>query len=326
MQATDTERVTLRNPPSPEERCLHQLFTAQVRRTPEAPALVFAAERRSYAALARECHRLAHRLRRLGVGPEVRVGVLSERTPGLVTSLLAILEAGGVYVPVDPAYPAERQAFILEDARAPVVLTTTALSARLRGMDTRVVELDAITTELARESTEPLSNTVGPGHLAYLIYTSGSTGRPKAVAVEHRSAVALVDWAREVFDDDELSGVLAATSVCFDLSVFELFVPLAAGGKVILADNALALARLPAASEVTLVNTVPSAMRELVRLRAIPESVRTVNLAGEPLARSLVDEVYEASAVRRVTNLYGPSEDTTYSTWAEVLCDCASQS
>ncbi|HSU82680.1 MAG TPA: amino acid adenylation domain-containing protein, partial [Thermoanaerobaculia bacterium] len=129
------------------------------------------------------------------------------------------------------------------------------------------------------------------------------------------SAAVLALWARTVFSPEDLAGVLAGTSIAFDMSVFELFVTLAWGGKVILAANALELPRLPAAGEVTLVNTVPSAMAELVRLRALPASVRTVNLGGEPLQRSLVQAVYGAGPVSRVLNLYGPSEDTTYSTW-----------
>src|SRR6185369_5712617 len=126
----------------------------------------------------------------------------------------------------------------------------------------------------------------------------------------------LADWARQAFSAAELSGVLFATSVCFDLSVFELFVPLAWGGRVIVADNALALPGLAAVGEVTLVNTVPSAIAELVRQGAVPAGVRTVNLAGEPLPRPLVDALYGLGTVERVWNLYGPSEDTTYSTSA----------
>ena len=125
-------------------------------------------------------------------------------------------------------------------------------------------------------------------------------------------------WAAEVFAAEELAGVLAATSICFDLSVFEIFVPLSLGGAVVLAGNALDLPFLPAAGRVTLVNTVPSAMAELVRARGIPPSVRVVNLAGEALPGALVDELYRTTSVERVLNLYGPSEDTTYSTWARV--------
>src|SRR5262249_50166204 len=117
-------------------------------------------------------------------------------------------------------------------------------------------------------------------NLAYVLYTSGSTGRPKAVAVTHRSAAQLVGWAQEVFGAEELSGVLASTSISFDLSVFELFAPLTSGGRVILAENALGLAELVGREEVRLINTVPSAMAELLRMGGVPGGVRTVNLAG----------------------------------------------
>jgi amino acid adenylation domain-containing protein len=133
------------------------------------------------------------------------------------------------------------------------------------------------------------------------------------VAIDHASAMRMVAWAGKVYGQDELAGVLASTSVSFDLSVFEIFVPLLHGGTVILADDALALHGLPAAGEVTLINTVPSAMAGLLELGPLPPSVKTVNLAGEPLRRALADRVY-AAGVERLWNLYGPSEDTTYST------------
>lgn len=154
---------------------------------------------------------------------------------------------------------------------------------------------------------------VMPDNVAYVIYTSGSTGRPKGVVISHRNAVALFRWAADVYDADELSGVLASTSVCFDLSVFEIFLPLAMGGTVVLSENALALPEVASRHPVRLVNTVPSAMSQLVRQGRLPPSVRTVNLAGEPLKRSLADQVY-ASGATRLWDLYGPSEDTTYST------------
>ncbi|MCP4656648.1 MAG: AMP-binding protein, partial [bacterium] len=155
----------------------------------------------------------------------------------------------------------------------------------------------------------------------YVIYTSGSTGRAKGVAIEHREAVAMVRWARQEFSDEELGGMLASTSICFDLSIFEIFVPLSWGGRIILAENALALPELPAASEVRVVNTVPSAMTELLRIGGVPESVTTINLAGEPLKNQLVRKIYEQDSIARVLNLYGPSEDTTYSTWARIPRD-----
>ncbi|MBI4662223.1 MAG: amino acid adenylation domain-containing protein [Verrucomicrobia bacterium] len=153
-----------------------------------------------------------------------------------------------------------------------------------------------------------------PENLAYVIYTSGSTGQPKGVCVEHRNAVSLVEWARRTFEPAELQGVLASTSMCFDLSVFEVFVPLSCGGKVILAENLFQFPSLPAAGEVTLVNTVPSAMAELLRLDGVPGSVCAVILAGEPLSPKLVEEVHERTRAKRVLDLYGPTEDTVYST------------
>ena len=162
----------------------------------------------------------------------------------------------------------------------------------------------AATLSPTSPGTEPTRRRVRSGdphggdNLAYLIYTSGSTGRPKAAAIRHLSAVALLAWARTVFGDDELSGMLASTSICFDLSVFEIFLPLTTGGPVILADNALALSALPAASVVTFINTVPSAIAELTRQNFIPASVRTVALAGEPLTAVLADRCTPSQASR----------------------------
>jgi amino acid adenylation domain-containing protein len=307
--------------PSPAA-CLHERFEAQVDLTPGAEALLAGPERLTYAELDRRANRLARRLRRLGVGPEVRVGIALERTADLVVGLLAILKAGGAYVPLDPAYPRERLALILEDAQEgmefPVVITQETLLECLPELRGQVLLLDAEREEIGREEDGRPPASSSPGNLAYLIYTSGSTGRPKGVAIEHRSADALIRWAGEVFGPEDLAGVLASTSITFDLSVFELFLPLARGGRIVLAENALALADLPARDEVGLVNTVPSVIAELVRLGAVPESVRTVNLAGEPLKRALVDRLHALSHVEAVFNLYGPSEDTTYSTLVQV--------
>jgi amino acid adenylation domain-containing protein len=298
--------------------CLHDLVEAQARRTPEAVALVWGGERLSYGTLSSRARRLARRLRELGVGPEVRVGVCARRTPDLVAALLGVLAAGGAYVPLDPGYPGERLGFMLADSGATLVLAGRDVAERLPHLPAegaRVLDLEAM-LEPGPEMTG--WSGVTPGNLAYLIYTSGSTGRPKGVAIEHRSAAALVGWAATAFGPAEIDGVLAATSVSFDLSVFELFVPLALGRRVVLAENALALPDLPDAWAVSLVNTVPSAMGELVRGGGLPGSVRTVNLAGEPLPRALAEAVYGAGAAR-VVNLYGPSEDTTYSTIEAVV-------
>ena len=199
----------------------------------------------------------------------MRVGVCLTRAPLLVASLLAVFKAGGAYVPLDPDYPGERLAFMLEDSAAAVLVTEPDLAGRFPESDAALPALLLVDPGVSREAPvagrSRVVSGVVPGNLAYLIYTSGSTGRPKGVAIEHRSAAAFAHWARTVFPAADLAGVLAATSVCFDLSVFELFVPLACGGKVVLAANALGLPHLAASSEVVLLNTVPSAMAELVR-------------------------------------------------------------
>ena len=305
----------------PRDKTVHELFEAQVALTPEAVAVVFGSERVSYRELNDRANRLARYLRNRGVGPEILVGVYLERSLEMVIGLLAILKAGGAYVPLDPAYPVARVAFMLEDAAAHLVLTQQALSETLPAGGLERVRLDADLPAIARESAENLPNQASGKNLAYVIYTSGSTGTPKGVAIEHHSTVAFLSWARKLFSDAELAGVLASTSICFDLSVFELFAPLVWGGKVILVQDALGLPQLPAAGEVKLINTVPSAMSALLQMGELPESVATVNLAGEPLAGSLVQEIMRGGRVQRVFDLYGPTEDTTYSTCASRSAD-----
>ena len=301
----------------PREQGLHQLFEVQAERTPRSVALVAPDGELTYGELNCRANQLAHYLRRLGVGPEVRVCICAERSSRMVVGMLAILKAGGAYVPLDPAYPAERILFTLRDADAPVLLTERRLLDQLPLQTARVVCLDSDWERICLESAENPRRLVTDENLAYVIYTSGSTGVPKGVAIQHSSAVTLLHWAHETFTAEDLSVVLASTSICFDLSVFELFVPLSMGGKVALAGNFLELNSLPAAQEITLVNTVPSAITELLRNDNLPASVRVANLAGEPLSNQLAQMIYERG-IERVYNLYGPSEDTTYSTYALV--------
>jgi amino acid adenylation domain-containing protein len=302
----------------PQDKCIHQLFEEQVERSPNAVAVVFEGKQLTYRELNARANQLAHYLLSLGVGPEVLVGICVDRSLEMVVGLLGILKAGGAYVPLDPAYPPERLAFMLEDASVSVLLTKARLVESLPQHQARTVYLDGDWEASAHQVQSNLISGVTPDNLAYVIYTSGSTGRPKGVAIEHHSAVALLAWAKEIFASEDFAGVLASTSICFDLSVFELFVPLSWGGKVILAENALSLSTLPAAQEVTLINTVPSAIAELVRAKGVPASARIVNLAGEPLHNQLVQQIYQQDTIQQVFNLYGPSEDTTYSTFALV--------
>jgi amino acid adenylation domain-containing protein len=301
----------------PEDKCIHELFEAQAEQTPEAIAVVFDEEQLTYQELNRRANQLAHHLQGLGVGPEVLVGICMQRSSEMVVGLLAILKAGGAYLPLDPGYPQERLVFMLEDAQVSALLTSSQLSQVLPEHGAHLVCLDVEWEQIGRQNKLPVQSGATARDLAYVLFTSGSTGQPKGIAIEHRSAVALIHWAREVFGSQDLDGVLASTSISWDLSVFELFVTLSWGGMVILAENALQLADLPAAGEVKLINSVPSAAAQLLRSGGIPDSVRTVNLAGEPLSAALVDQLYAARAsIERVFDLYGPGEDTTYSTFA----------
>src|SRR5262249_35092159 len=157
------------------------------------------------------------------------------------------------YVPLDPAYPQERLALVMDDAQVRVVVTQDAVASSLPKHSARVLRLDADWESIRQASAENPKSCTLPDSVAYLIYTSGSTGVPKGVAIQHRNAAAFLQWAQGVFDREALSGVLAATSINFDLSVFELFVPLSCGGAIVMAENALELPRLPAAERVTLV-------------------------------------------------------------------------
>ena len=299
----------------PKHKCIHQLFESQVEKTPDAVAVVFESQQLTYQELNQRANQLAHYLQKCGVSPEVPVGICVHRSIEMIVGLLGILKAGGAYVPLDPAYPQERLVFMLENAQAAFLLTQQNLLEKLSSYGTQVILLENDCPEVQQQVHNP-SSCVTANNLAYVIYTSGSTGKPKGVAIEHQSTVALIDWAKTLFSSADLAGVLAATSICFDLSVFEIFVTLSYGGTVIIAENALSLQALGAAERVTLINTVPSAIATLLKNQAIPTWVRTINLAGESLPNNLVQQLYQLDHVQRVFNLYGPSEDTTYSTYA----------
>ena len=295
---------------------IHELVERQCEKTPNNTAVIFGQERLTYQQLNNRANQMARYLQTMGVCPGTMVGICLERSTDLVTGLLSILKAGATYVPLDPAYPKQRLSFMLEDAIVSVLLTQSKLSGQLsekRGV--KVICIDKDVSEIAKQQTSNLDQQVATENLAYVIYTSGSTGTPKGVGIEHRSAVNFLFWALETFDAQDKSGVLFSTSVCFDLSIFELFLPLSSGGKVIIADNALHLPTLPAVAEVTLINTVPSAIAELLRQNAIHSSVKTINLAGEALDNKLTQEIYNQTFVEKVYNLYGPTESTTYSTF-----------
>ncbi|MEV7740099.1 amino acid adenylation domain-containing protein, partial [Streptomyces sp. NPDC088921] len=298
-----------------------ELFEAQVVRTPEAPAVVADGLPVSYAELDVRANRLARLLVAEGVGPESVVAVCMERGVDLVVALLGVLKAGGAYLPVDPAYPAERMAFMLEDA-APVVVLTTTRSGPTLPPDTPRITLDAPTVTdtldaLAADALRPDERAAPTAseHPAYVIYTSGSTGRPKGVLVEHRSVVGLLTWAGATFGADEFSRVLASTSLNFDVSVFEIFGPLVSGGSVEIVRDLLALAEEPRTFRpVSLISAVPSALAQILGEEAPSARPRTVVLAGEALTADAVSSVRDAFPGARIANIYGPTEATVYST------------
>ncbi|MDP9160710.1 MAG: amino acid adenylation domain-containing protein, partial [Acidobacteriota bacterium] len=220
---------------------LHQLIEAQIERTPDATALVDGTSRLTYRELNSRANQLARRLRQFGVGPDVLVGVCMERGLDMVVALLAVLKAGGAYVPLDPVYPKTRLANILEDSRARVLITQHRISHVLPTHLAEVIYLDTPWPAVTAAPDLNLDVHVDARNLAYVLFTSGSTGRPKGVALEHRGAAVFLQWAQTVFTTEELDGTLFSTSICFDLSVFELFVPLSVGGKVIIVQNALSL-------------------------------------------------------------------------------------
>ena len=292
---------------------VHELVAAQAARTPDAAAVVFGGETLTYAALERRADRLAAHLAGLGVGPESRVGVCLERTPELVVALLGVLKAGGAYVPLDPAYPRERLGWMVEDAAVSLVLTSGALAGVLPA-GVRPLALDSLRDALAAGSDAAPRTGVLPQNLSHVIFTSGSTGRPKGVMIRHASVVVLLHWLRENVSDQERSSVLFSTSINFDVSVAEVFGTLAWGGRLVLVENALELAGLR--EPVVYASMVPTAAAELLRLGGIPAGLRTMNLGGEPVPVDLAQALYERTGVEKVGNLYGPTEDTTYSTYS----------
>jgi amino acid adenylation domain-containing protein len=207
---------------------------------------------------------------------------------------------------------------MLIDAQPRVLLTQQHLQSSLPSVEgTSVLCVDAEDALPAGRDENPAPIALGD-HLAYVIYTSGSTGKPKGVGIQHRNAAVFIHWALATFDRDSLDKVLASTSICFDLSIFEIFAPLSCGGSAWLVKNILDFSAHAATLPVTLVNTVPSAMAEVHRSGTLPASVRVINLAGEALANTLVQSLYRQASVEKVYNLYGPSEDTTYSTFTLV--------
>lgn len=310
--ASQDGSAALSGAPTAEPAPALELIEAALLEGGALPAVMGSEQTWTRAELWQRAGELAARLIRLGLRRGDRVGISLERTPAMVAAVLGVLRAGGAYVPLDPGYPAARLAMIAEDANLFALIADHpapwASAALLR-----------LPPLAAGEPAAALPRPA-PGDAAYVLFTSGSTGRPKGVVIEHGNIAALLAWARQCYSREELAYVLASTSLSFDLSVFELLAPLSVGGVVILARDALELPEHPHRALVRFLNTVPSAAQELLRLDALPASLRVVALAGEPLRGALVSALWpRLPATARLFNLYGPTECTVYATAAELV-------
>ncbi|MBL1210518.1 amino acid adenylation domain-containing protein [Geminocystis sp. GBBB08] len=297
---------------------IQDYFENIVEKNPDNISVLTNNEQLTYQELNQKSNQLANYLQSLKIDKkeEILVGICLERNANLIISLLGVFKAGFAYVPLDPSYPKDRLEFMINDSQLSILITQDSLSQNLPFHSAITINLDQDQAKINQYSPENLTLIRKENHLAYIIYTSGSTGQPKGVEIEHKNTVAFINWAINFFSFEQLKGVLASTSICFDLSIFEIFVPLSVGGKVILVDNILHLPESPHKQEVTLIDTVPSAIASISKINGIPSSVTTVNLAGEALSNNIVQEVYKFEHIKQVFNLYGPSEDTTFSTVA----------
>ncbi len=310
---------------APREHTLHGLFAAQAARTPAGIALSHGDESVTYAELDARANRLAHALRRRGVGPDTLVGLYFERGAGLVTAILAILKAGGAYLPFDPLYPPERIAFMLEDARPRVLLTEPAHATFCQGLGaTEVVVADDAT--LRDEPATAPADATRPEHLAYCIYTSGSTGRPKGALIEHRQVVRLMINDRLPFAFGAAEVWTLFHSCCFDFSVWEMYGALLYGGRLVIvprevAQDPAAFVQLAARERVTVLNQTPTSFYNFAReaLRAgTPLALRCVIFGGEALLPVHLREFREAHPAVRLVNMYGITETTVHVTVTDV--------
>ncbi|HEX6913580.1 MAG TPA: amino acid adenylation domain-containing protein, partial [Longimicrobium sp.] len=300
--------------PYPADACIHELFEAQVERTPHAVAVVFEDSALSYGELNRRANRLAHHLRTRGVGPDTRVGLCVERGLDMMVAILGALKAGGTYVPLDPAYPAERLRYMLDDSRPAVMITRASIVAAhpalFDGAGVPVLDLDA--PAWAHEpATNPDRGGLTPEHLAYLIYTSGSTGQPKGAMLLHRGLVNMVHWQTGEFGITPDDSVLIATSYSFDVTQRNLLGPLVRGGQVHLADEPFDARRILARvrqRRTTVTNMTPTPFHALIDADAEGQGVplRLVSLGGEPFRPDKLSELPEPRP--SFVNTFGPTE------------------
>lgn len=301
----------------PQNQCIHQLFEAQVEQTPDAVAVVFEDQQLTYRELNAKANQLAHHLQKLGVKPEVLVGLCVERSLEMVVGVLGILKAGGAYVPLDPGYPQERLVFMLENANVPVLLTTETLVSRLPDYQAQVVYLDDDWQEISQESDRNPISKVTTQDLAYLIYTSGSTGKPKGVQILHSALVNFLSAMRLSPGLTQADTFLSVTPLSFDIAALELYLPLIVGARVVVvsrevaADGTRLLERL-ASSGATIMQATPATWRMLLAAGWQGSESLKILCGAETLNRELAIQLRERGT--ELWNLYGPTETTIWST------------
>ncbi|MGB0521649.1 MAG: amino acid adenylation domain-containing protein [Flammeovirgaceae bacterium] len=288
-----------------------ELFKERVQQQPNQVALIHGDTQVTYQELYTHANRLAVELVRLGVQQGDLVSVCLERTPTMVASLLSVWMVGAAYVPIDPNYPAERISFMIQDSEAKVVMSEQAYQYLFEQKTTASILLTDQLEKSAQEVRE-FSSAFDSSQKAYVIYTSGSTGRPKGVVITQKNLLAFIHWAQHEFKHSDFKTVFAVTSICFDLSIFELFYPLTIGKQIRLLQNALDIPHWLAEDERVLLNTVPSVINTLLAEEIDFSQVTVLNMAGEPIPLKVVQQLDLKRIETR--NLYGPSEDTTYST------------
>lgn len=309
---------------------IHGRFEAQAALTPEAVAVNLADRRLTYRELNHRANQLAHYLRARSIGPDVFVGICSDRTVELVVGLLGILKAGGTYVPIDPQYPPERRAFMLQDSKSSIILTERAFAGDFADPATPIVLLDDDWPAIARESGANPENLVGPDNLAYVIYTSGSTGVPKGTLISHRNVVRLFDATHAWFEFGPTDVWTLFHSVAFDFSVWELWGALFYGGRLVVVPFGLSRSphefrRLLDAEGVTILNQTPSAFRQLMRADEVAAGtpalqLRYVIFGGEALDLASLRPWFDrhGDAHPRLVNMYGITETTVHVTYRPV--------
>jgi len=301
--------------------CVHHLFEAQARATPDAVAVAFESQQLTYAELNQRADQLAGYLRELGVKPGVVVGVFVERSLDMIVALLGVMKSGGAYLPMDPTYPVERISFVLADANVPVLLTQEKLVQNLTTGGIRFVCLDTSWEEIKRESTGAPPTRVTSDDLAYVVYTSGSTGKPKGVEIPHRAVVNLLNSMRKRPGFGTQDTLLAVTTLSFDIAGLELYLPLCVGAKLIIASREAAsegnqLLALLMSSKATVMQATPVTWKLLLEAGWVGAPRLKVLCGGEAFPRELANDL--AKHAISVWNMYGPTESTIWSAADEV--------